>query len=293
MRSLTSYDFDLFTISLPRGLLVADGVGEGILAERVIGSRYEKTYIRAFFEPRNTAQLSRRDCYGYAKTVQDAVERAGFSVAHKEGASESPAGNPCFTAENAEWKAYYVFLETEYYFITLHFSTDVAQYDEYFSHFQEWEASIRMNDTPTGKILDQLRVWSGETYEISVPRYYWSAVTTDGADLNLQSAKWDMAFQIYRLTKSTMPNCTNAKEALAEWLGERASPDDIVVNANGNPCCEYLTSVRVVTMHDFANYACCVEGETEYIVATFGFFVKEFRERAEIFQEWEKTLIAK
>ena len=278
-RPLTTYDLDLFSISLPMGLLVDEETDEGWYMERLFYSNYENTCLRVAFEPKGSVATGETSKEEYAQMVLDAVlEDNGVALSNK-GISRNTNGNPCFTARIHDVTMYCVVLESEFYFAALTFMTDITQYTMYQPHFEAWEASISINTIPTGSILNQQKTWSFGSCEITVPSYF-ANVPTDTRDVWLWSPQNDIDIQIMHFAKNSM----NIEEAFLEWLGEEFDSEDIVTSPSGNPSC-------VFTEDGYIAYTCCIEGEAEYIAAIFSCEKENYAEHIKCFRNWEETIV--
>lgn len=231
------FDMDLFSIELPAGFSVHQN---GEMEDYTLFGESNNVWVDVWFNARSQmVQSEYASVSDLAEMYRVQEAESKYAVRCDEAATIDKFGHLSFFAdsviENQRYlKRYYLFFETEHYVVTVTFTCNLEEYEIFAEHFDKWEASISVHDTPTGSLLRRTVRQSVGELSISLPLYMHSAKFKT-ADWGFCSVEDDrIQVQVFEHSKSDVKNASNVKEAFAEIVfGDYKK--NISVCQHGNP----------------------------------------------------------
>lgn len=276
------FEMDLFSIELPAGFSVHQNGDE---YDYILYGENAKVCVDVWFTP---MVLIERDDLTLADIAE--IERAEEAewkgtLRCDEVVAVNQFGHLSFSMESAFTHVYYLFLETEHYAVTVVFTCNLEKYEILAEHFDKWEASISVNDIPTGSLLRRnLRRNIGD-FSILLPLYMQpaKAANADWCFCSVEDTR--ISLQVKEYQKTDLKSASDAKEALAEIVcGD--STKYVRRCDHGHP---YILESHESKPDRFYYFVAYESNESYYLLTFYGPDEKQ-EELLEIFEQWDGSV---
>ena len=276
------FDMDLFSIELPAGFSMHQNGDE---YDYILYGENDKVCVDVWFTP---MVLIERDDLTLADIAE--IERAEEAewkgtLRCDEVVAVNQFGHLSFFMESAFTHVYYLFLETEHYAVTVVFTCNLEKYEILAEHFDKWEASISVNDIPTGSLLRRnLRRNIGD-FSILLPLYMQpaKAANADWCFCSVEDTR--ISLQVKEYQKTDLEDASDVEEALAEIVyGD--STKHVRRCDHGHP---YILESHESNPDRFYYFVAYESNESYYLLTFYGPDEKQ-EELLEIFEQWDGSV---